>query len=398
MNISTICFFCVIEGDLMIFSSISKLIKTNNSILNIKLIVPSHPRIANNIVEKYTSYFDEVIRLPQVNISKNIIRSIKEIIDYRKELKKINTETVSFVFIFDLYKLSEILFYSYIRKLQKKKINFPKLVTITPYLSNPFKNKRAKLLLYESIIASFYSFFFANGKIIRRYKIRGTKLTGFLKFSQKVDYQLNLENSSHRTIAGKVIKNLSYPVPLLDTNEKFDLFDASKPSIFVLVSTLHGNINPHYWAVMQEFFNAINQYANNFNILIKDHPGTESKLFRYVKKLESYYLLDSKISAEVFYLNEKLNVKYVFGYGSTAILTASWMGIKSFDYTHMLNYNNFMLDYYDDFLRLGNDITQLKSIKELQKIHISNYKIDFEERKKIITEGWLKTLKTLGIL
>ena len=395
--IKTCYFFCTIEGDLLIFSSICKLLKAYNRDIKAILILPTHNRITDNIINKYETQFDTLIRLPSASMSSNLFKGIKYNINYIKSLKEIALEKKSLVFVFDLYKMSEILFYTYVKKISKVKNNSIKIVTVTPYLSNPFSKNRAKILFFKTIVSSFYSIIFANMKLILRFRIKGTKLKGFLKFKQETDYQINIGKSKNRTISDNLIKNIAYPISVFDFNEVIT-FANNKPSIIVLVSTLQGNRDPKYWDGVKSLFNKLKERKDDFNILIKDHPAVDSKFFEYIKKDSSFFMLDSTISSEVFYLNKDLDIKYVFGYGSTAMLTASWLGIKCYDYTNILHFNDCMKDYYNDFLKLGNDIIFIKKLNQISNIQLNNYNINFEKRNNRVRDSWIGAFSKLGLL
>jgi len=386
-------FFCVIEGDLLIFSAVSVLLKRQVKNVECLLILPNHPRVQDNIIKKYNKYFDDIIRLPNAVASKNLYQGLKLGKKFLHELRKIKFSLNAYVLTFDIYKLPEIIFYTYIHKI-KNKINL-KIINISPYLCNQFKKERAKLLIKETLIASFYSIIFGRHKITKRYKIRNTDLKGFLKYTQYVDFQININKSKHRTISKKIFNQTVYPVPILKFKENYKRPKENKPSILLLVSTLHGDLNKEYWEKLRRVLNSLMRYADDFNILIKDHPGVHSKFNDYFNEDFKYFVLDPKISAEVFYLDPILQVQHVFGYGSTALLTASWIGIQCYDYTKLLNFNDSLIDYYVDFLKLGNNIIELDE-SVIYNIRLES-KRDISQLQKSIESSWQNVFKQIGL-
>lgn len=86
----------------------------------------------------------------------------------------------------------------------------------------------------------------------------------------------------------------------------------------------------NYWQNVKNILDQID--FNNCHLFIKDHPGVVSETNEELKDFNVIYI-DNKVNAEQIYLNKNINLDLVIGYGSTSLVTASWLGHKAFDYT-----------------------------------------------------------------
>lgn len=384
-----IFFFASIEGDVLIFSSISKIIRKYFLDSKTTIITPEHPRLKGDKLNDSYSAFDERIIVSNPSSKKNIFSGFSHALNYKKELGKLIIPENSIIFLFDIYKLSEIIFYSFIERIKNRKKL--KTVVVTPYLSDPFNKKRAKLLVKDSIIASAYSILFANLRLTKRYQIRNTKITGFLKVKQKTDFQISIGNSNHRTIAKTIFDNIPYP--LITYLKDKSIKDESE--ILLLVSTNHGKRWNTYWNNIYTITKIVRD-DSNATIYVKDHPGVKSLAENYLGSISGLIFLNNKINAEQLYLDPQYNICTVIGYGSTAILTASWLGYKVIDYTNLLGYDKYTLDYYDDFLKLGNDIIRLNEVSELKPSTFSkSVNTNFKERVQEVNSKWHQILSKI---
>jgi len=363
VKINKVYFFCVIEGDLMICASISKILKIKFNDIETTLLLPDHPRIRGDKMKFYYQFFDCVINLPYCTFSKDIFSGMKKGLKFKKIINKFVFAKNSIIFMFDIFTLPDLIIYHRIQQLRRNKII--KLGIITPFISSQFDHDKLSVIIKDTLINTIYSIFLAGGKILKSNNIKSTKFKNKV-LKQYADVVLAIEKSNIRTEGESVYKNMLYPVPAIDYKQKSDIELKFSKSILILISSIHGKRWNNYWVKVQKILSEISK-IKGFNLLIKDHPGTISLAKKYLNNF-NFILLDNKLNAEQIYLNKKLNIQTVVGYGSTALLTASWMGLQTVDYTKLLGYPKATLQYYNNFLKIGKSIVKLDNLDELKNI------------------------------
>ena len=125
----------------------------------------------------------------------------------------------------------------------------------------------------------------------------------------------------------------------------------------------------------------------NISVLIKDHPQAISKAKEELKAFKLQYL-NNKENMELLVL--KNNISTILGHGSTGLITASWMGLRVYDYTNILNYQESLNTYYNEYLEMGYGIKRLSSIDEVKN---TNYTaVDVLRNREKIFNHWKDVL------
>ena len=90
----------------------------------------------------------------------------------------------------------------------------------------------------------------------------------------------------------------------------------------------------------------------------------------------------------------KNNISIILGNGSTGLITASWMGLKTYDYTKILNYQESLSSYYNEYLDMGYSITRLSGIDDVKGISMNGKEV-LKNTKETILNHWQKVLNEI---
>lgn len=379
-------FYCNIEIDLAILASVASLIKNINNDRELILILPAHPRIKDDRMSELYKFFDNVIKIPYYNIAGHILHFPKGIINsymFNNNLKKIKLEPESLFFCFDVFKFTDVLTFNIAEKAKCK------IVVLSAFIGKRFDKSKLYVKWHSTLIFYLYSLFISKPVKFLNCGIKTTNLSGYRVFSGKPNYTVKIETSS--SILNPKIKSfdkLPFPLPIL--KNQILPADNSNPKLLMLVSSMHGERHPNYWSCVR---NILKQLPKNINIFIKDHPQSISIAKNELKDFNVSYF-EKKENMELLII--KNNISTILGHGSTGLITASWMGLNTYDYTDLLNYENSLNLYYRDYLEMGYNIIRLSEISQIVGITIVKKEI-FKNTNNLILNQWKKLLNEIII-
>jgi len=389
MDKMTFYFSATIEGDLMICASIAKIIKQTSDDKTV-LIFPSHNRLANDKLKDYYVYFDEVIKLPYCKFPapKFIVRELKNSWNFKKQLSKIKFEENSKFLMFDVFTLTDLIIFNHIKKQKTIKIGF-----ISAFVGEQFNRKKLEIVWFTTLIQIFFGILFAGSKILinTKRKTIDSKLTAYRYklLLSSVDFILHIENALSIPKSKNHFFHLPYPVEVL--KEKEDLVNTESYGVLFLVSTNHAKRFPGYWDYVNKLLSIINSYDTDKKIVIyiKDHPVVKSEAADYLSGDNLFYL-NNKFNTEKLLIDNQYNINILVGYSSTALITASWLGYATYDYTFNVGYPEGLEDYYKDYLSLSSLIKPIESLKNDLRKEIQKNKVNIEEIYRLWQETIIK--------
>ena len=343
------------------------MLKRNSSFKNKELILifPLNKRLNDDRMSEVYGVFDKVIKIPFDDILPHIIRfpeGLIRISRFKKNFQKIKLEKNALFFCFDIFTYSDVIVFN---EAQKAKC---KLIVLSAFVGKRFDRSKLVVKWHSTLVFFLYSLFLTKPIRFLNCKIKNTNLSGYKIFYGKPDYVLKIE-TSNSILKPKVnfFDNLPFPLNVLkDVNSE----EKNKSSNFLmLVSTIHGDKYTNYWGHVR---NIIRTLPQNVSVCIKDHPQAISKAQDELKEFKLKFFT-KKECLELFIL--KNNISTILGHGSTGLITASWMSLSVFDYTNILEYNESINQYYDEYLDMGYNIKRLSSINEIKHINFSSKKL-----------------------
>lgn len=360
-------FFCCIGGDLLICSGISKLLKIVNPNIRTIVLLPNHPRL-NNFNNNYLELFDEVIKLPFCDRHKNPIKLYNQTNQFCNELKKSIKQKDAYFFMFDVYEWVELLFYNVVSNLRKN--NNAKLLTITAFNGGEFDKDKVSLKLFKTIYKSIHSLIFTN-QIYYEYKTKGSNFDGLNFVKTYSDFQLSIQNSSFTSKSNLIFKNLFYPPLIFKLHDKLNNYfnkklDFTYNSVVILLESQYLGSNSNYWEVTNEIILQIQKQG--FKVLLKNHPSASNDCLGEIRSTDVFYL-DNKLSFEEIVLSNSTSIQAVLGYGSTALITSSWLGVCCLDITNVYSLPQAINNRFADFIALGSNIQNCESIEDIKKLN-----------------------------
>lgn len=378
----------------MILSSLAKILKESNLNSECILIIPEHPRIKDDKMSAYYKYYSKVVKLSYNSIFPGLSVIIKNIVNankFQKELSKLNIEPNSELFMMDVFKFQDLQIMNFF---QRKNIH---INVITAFAGKQFNKSKLQLMLTPTLTFCLYSLIFGGMHILTFSRRKNTNLTGYYRLRAKVTNIFAIRNAIPILISDNVFLNMPYPIVFFGNDElekNRNPILNGKGKILFLVSTLLSNRLKNYWQNIKSILGQID--FDKYNVYIKDHPGVVSNTNEALKDFDVNYI-DNKINAEQIYLNPDTYLDMVVGYGSTSLVTASWLGQNAYDYTRLLDYTPEVQEYYDDFLSLGTNIVRIKSIDEIKDKFErlpKKVELDYAEEKRI----WIEAFKKSKIL
>src|ERR1035437_6788114 len=210
-------FIASIEGDLLIFSALSKLIKEISPISQTILLLPGLERVIGKINE-YKVFFDKIIEIEPLYFSINPVVLLRNIQNIKKLFYVLQSYNESIFFLFDIYNLNELAVYSFIQMSKNAK-----MVTVTAFEGDEIDFKNLQLVLKGTLIKSLYSFVLVK-KLFYEYRIKNSSNAGINYFSAQTFLQLCIKNSKFRNSFEKYYGNLPYPPKFLHEDKPNIIF------------------------------------------------------------------------------------------------------------------------------------------------------------------------------
>ena len=376
-----IFFYCNIEIDFLILASIAKTLKQSQKHYKLIFIESNHPRIKHGKMSDYYYIFDKVISLEYFTISSsisNILISIKNIFQFKNELKKIKINKNDMLFTFDIFKYTDLLVFDFFKKKEAK------ITVISAFVGKRFSKENLYVSWLPSMVNTLYSFISNSFYLYTESKIKNTNLGGYKHFSGKPDFLISIETSSTiLTAKYKLFTQLPFPLDNL-LSFSHDKRHTGQSRLLLMVSTLHASRYSGYW---EKIRNVIEFIPSKFNIYIKDHPQADSCAENELKNINLNYI-NSKSNLEIELFKNKIDT--VLGVGSTGLITASWMGFNVFDITSLMNYPKNVKKYFFEYLEMGPRIKKLKIIED-----ISNIKFEQVEQNELNKTKWTNCLNKI---
>jgi hypothetical protein len=352
----------------LICAGLSQIVKQRNPKAVTTLLLPDHPRVKNKLAHYYHN-FDKVIHLPYCWFSSNIVGGFKRGNVFLQSLRQVQIPDRSILFMFDIFELTELLTYAeYARKRKQGKL---KIVSLSAFDTGESQPENVSLLLARSVLSSIYSLRYL-GKLFREYRTRNTEAGNIRFFHASWDYQCCVERSYPlRSRPLRVFSSLPYPAAYMKS--------ARSPRSEYLNTLISGNAclilvdsqfppyasvpRESYWQRVTELIAFLKQ---NYDMIIyvKNHPGYPGDAEEWIQDSDVKFI-DQEISAEEIYIASGSKIRCVFSYGSTALITASWLGIPALNVSEFLGVHDPLLERWNRFLSIGNEIVHIGTLQDL---------------------------------
>jgi len=85
----------------------------------------------------------------------------------------------------------------------------------------------------------------------------------------------------------------------------------------------------------------------------------------------------------------------VISYGSTALITASWFGIKTVNITEYLGFSESIVNRLNDFMNFGENIININRLEQLKNIQIEGENNKLE--KTVVLKQWVEIFKEMKL-
>ena len=371
-------FYCTIESDLLICCGIIEVLRAKSpNPINV-LIIPSHPRILN-IYHRYESFFDHVYLIEQVSFNKHFLGNFKLLRGAKTILREIFDHPKIVFFSFDVYDLIDLYVYKEIKRRQKE-------ADVTLIILTAFEFKLLKKIktynLRKSFIFSLYSLILVK-KLFFSIKLHGSGLGSINHINIDCDYQICFENSIHRTMSDTTIKNVEYPViNLIGHSILSDCQELNKDSVILFIDSLVGCNSPFYWDTIRRVSGLI--LSSGQALYIKDHPQSN---FDVKTELEDYHVqyIDNKLISELILLKNIDKIDAIFGHGTTALITGSWLKIPAYELTDCFTFNKELQNIFKEFVGSLGNVKLLNNHEDIQRVMTDLGKIDDTANTQMVT-------------
>lgn len=361
--INNFYFVPLTEFEFLIMAGISQVIKKYYA-GKTTLLLPAHPRVRNKMKRYYTQ-FDEVTFFPYCHYRRNLVKGYTEFFCCYNAINKYEFQPNSILFMVSIRQLVQLIFLKLFKKKCKGKIYF---VQVLPHAEN---KEGMRIDISRSIAMNCYSFLLLQKFIYCVYDKEQQGHTGY-RGKINLDFRINIEHTGE---IGNFItfNDIPFPPSFMDT-KGVDFSHRSylkKNGVIFFLDTsiprLHGIEEDRYWNVANEIISAIINNNQDINVYVKLHPACdEDEVSRLIRS--DVIWLDKDISAEEYYLANKNKISAVFSTVSTALLSASWMGIPAYSYLDMVGYTGSIRQRSLKYLMIGRKIKYMKGLKEILMI------------------------------
>lgn len=364
-KIKNFYFVPLTEFEFLIMAGISQVIKKYYA-GKTTLLLSAHPRVRNKM-ENYYKQFDEVTFFPYCNYRRNLIKGYRDFLLCYNAITKYQFQPNSILFMVSSRQLVQAIFLKLFKKKCKDSISY--FVQVLPYAENK-QNMRVNLA--RSIFMNCYSTVFLQRFI---YCVCDRKHPGYIGYRAKPDwdFRINIEQYTDETGNFITFHNTPFPVSFIDRST-VDFSQGAclkKRGVIFFLDTLiprfHGIDEDRYWNVANEIISAIIKNNQDINVYVKLHPACDEDEVSQLIRSDVIWL-DKDIFAEEYYLANQKKILAVFSTGSTALLSASWMGIPAYSYSDMVGYTGSLRQRFVKYLSLGKDIRHIHNLDEAAMI------------------------------
>lgn len=346
-------------------SGISQIIHDSFADAKTILLLTCHPRTKNKKSEYY-HFFNKVHQLPYCDTGRSFVKGYRDCYRYLKAVQKCEISPKSIVFCCEMNYLVHILLWKSIRKKYAKKDVL--LVSCNPYVdikNGSVLNKKATALM------NLYSLPLARIPV-RLYMDRETKFNLGRRLTNLQDVSIFIEHAadSNGCVA---FNNLPFPAEFLNPT----CFENSKIQVEnnTVLLLLDSTVSEYGFCEESHYLDTANNLAklivhNNPQcpLYIKLHPESSDS---YLDKIQvPAKVIDKNYSAEEIYLANKTKIKAVYSTASTAILTASWLGIRGFNCSELFKYKPSLLKVFNKYMSSGKNVTNISGYEDVKPIEV----------------------------
>lgn len=360
-----IFFYCNIEIDLLMITAISQIIRKSWPKAHLVLIYPSTRRLKDDSNSIFRDFYDEVLEVKFLDIPSHIMTLSKGLmmtLEAINEVKKLKINKDDYFFSFDTFKFMDVLLFNYLKKRKTK------IIILSAFIGKRFEPKNLRIRWHQTLVYNFYLLFSSKGKLYIDYKIKNTKFGGYRIYSKRPDYTIAMESSNTLMKAttrsfDKALFPIKFILPKIENSEI-----SQGSNLLLIVSSLHGNRNELYWERVRGILSRVPSF---FEIYVKDHPQGKSNL---KEQLSGFNFVELEQKQNMERLIFKYGIKTVLGYASTGLITASWMGLRVYDYSNLLDFTEDQLKYYSEYLEMGENINFLRNYEDICNLDIAENK------------------------
>lgn len=354
-----------------------------------KLLVERHAYWKYFKVGKYRRsfskiyYFDRyVYPSPQVNIFKNIVYSLMmfpRFLFLKRKLQTLKISSNDFVFTVGGCTFLEDMILGNFQVFKK--------ILILPYQNYVSQKDESNLKEYRTNIAieivQLIKNVFGMTETIWKYK-KNVKILG------EGDYYLGTQKSLNK-IYDNIILTVGDYRGFIKKNKERNVFLAKYPSlvmpnqvyksekkkIIFLGTDFLGGTNGDPRVFIKEINKYLDYlrylYKESYELVYKPHPR-EGRESRYLN-LKDFVMMDDRGPAEIFFLENKQNIKSVFSFYSTASQVAYFMGIDSYVFFRIFPFDKVRRLDIEDFFSILPSECFIADLKTYPK-HINRNKDD----------------------
>jgi hypothetical protein len=334
-----IAYFVSVEQELFEINCFFKSYLNNTDFTNI-LFYEEGSRIESSLIKRKYQ-FDSIVKLKSINYSKNIFKTVKNLIHNKREFKK-NDRCVDYLISINNNTLTFCQLYSSL-----KKFKLIILKTIHPsFLFNDY---------ISSIYYSFFSLLFFRRLTIYKKHIKNGKLFNYPFPIIIPNYILSTNLKSFNEETQKVMASFLVQHPY--KNYFSDI--KSNISPLLIINSLYMEIDKNYLREVNDAL--IKNNLNNLKVYIKDHPMSKISINDLKKLFSNKHVIINNIDSGIDILVSSQFSSVIAVGPSTLNYYAKLFGLNVIDLTNEISITN------NEIMSLINEMNE--SINNLGEDH-----------------------------
>ncbi len=358
--VQTCFFFPLTELEYWIQLAISRIVRKLRPGTQVVLLRPDHPRLRGRYRESAARNFDVVVELPWPQVTRYWAREIGVSRKFLRCLDNIALPEGATLFGCGMGELVHLLL---CRRLRGRRGLI--IAGVEPFADVDVAELVADVK--GTILRNLYTVPLARAVVVA---YMHPKTRSFMHHVTPAlyDVQINIEHERPSRVP-LAFSGVPFPLGCVEAAEfgECDTMEFPMGSVLVFLNASVARLGicgeEAYWSGVRDLVKALGLAVGPDRVFAKLHPQNDDVGLKWLEGCR-FTAVERTISAEHLYVFNRPRLAGVFSGASTALITASWLGIPAFDCSAFMGYDREYLRVYKPYFHHAPQIRTVSSVME----------------------------------